>query len=135
MNAPRTSMGSVTLTEGIRIAVAPFYLAEQSEPGRCVFGYRIRITNDSERRVRLLSRHWVIVDADGERHEVRGEGVVGRQPTLAPGESHSYSSFCPLPTPWGTMEGEYTMTTDDGKLFQVAIGRFYLAAPDDSSGD
>lgn len=125
---PRRNPGSVTLTNGIRIAVAPEFAPERSDPsiGRYFFVYRIRITNESERRVKLLTRYWMIVDADGARHEVEGEGVVGQQPEMGPGESFEYSSFCPLPTPWGTMEGRYTMATGDG-TFDAAIGRFYLA--------
>src|ERR1041385_8547500 len=106
MPPPPKNPGSVSLTRGVRIAVAPSYDPEQSEPAlsRFIFAYRIRITNESPLRVKLLSRHWIIVDAHGQRHEVRGEGVVGQQPDLGPGESFTYSSFCPLQTQWGTME-------------------------------
>jgi len=133
MPAPRRNPGSVTMTRGVRVAVAPAYAPDQSDPGlsRYLFTYRIRITNESERRVTLVARHWIIVDADGLRHEVRGEGVVGQQPELAPGESFTYSSFCPLQTPWGTMEGTYRMRSDTGDGFDVQIGRFYLALPAD----
>jgi ApaG protein len=126
------AMGSVTLTRGVRVAVSPAFMPEQSDAdsGRYVFGYRIRISNESDRRVRLLSRRWVIVDAEGERREVEGEGVIGQQPDLAPGESFMYGSYCPLPTAWGTMEGEYRMRAEDGEEFFAAIGRFYLAAPE-----
>lgn len=124
--------GSVTLTRGVRIAVAPSYLPEHSDPGmgRYVFGYRIRITNESGREIKLLSRHWTIVDGEGNRHEVDGEGVVGQQPELSPGEVFTYSSFCPLGTPRGTMEGRYTMQAADGERFEVEIGRFYLVTPE-----
>lgn len=120
----------MTLTEGVRVAVSPSYLPEQSNPeaGQYTFGYRIRITNESPWRMRLVSRRWLIVDADGERREVEGEGVIGQQPDLPPGESFTYSSFCPLSTPWGTMEGSYTMLREDGEPLEVRIGRFYLAA-------
>jgi ApaG protein len=126
------ALGSVTLTRGVRVAVSPSFMPEQSDPdaGRYVYGYRIRISNESDRRVRLLSRRWVIVDAEGERREVEGEGVIGQQPDLGPGESFMYGSYCPLPTPWGTMEGEYRMRAEDGEEFFAAIGRFYLAAPE-----
>jgi ApaG protein len=127
--------GSDTTTRGIRVRVAPKFLPEQSGEGeawqgrRYVFAYHIRIANEGERRAKLLSRHWVIVDADGEQHEVRGEGVVGHQPDLAPGQAFEYTSYCPIATPWGTMEGEYTMENELGERFDVAIGRFYLVSP------
>jgi ApaG protein len=129
MTSGSKSLGSVTLTDGVRVAVAPEYLPEQSSPelGQFVFGYRVRITNESARSVRLISRRWLIVDADGDRKEVEGEGVVGEQPELAPGESYMYSSFCPLETSWGTMEGQYIMRDGEGAEFAVRIGRFYLA--------
>jgi ApaG protein len=122
------TQGSVTITEGIRIAVWPSFLAEQSDPeeSRYVFAYRIRIGNESERRVQLLSRHWIIIDGDGERAEIEGEGVVGEQPLLEPGESYAYSSYCPLATPWGTMEGWYTFRDQAGNELKVEIGRFFL---------
>jgi ApaG protein len=128
--------GSEALTHGFRVTVTPTYMPEESGESpteawrgkRYVFAYRIRITNEGERRAQLLDRHWVIVDADGERHEVHGEGVVGHQPTLAPGQAFEYSSYCPLATPWGTMEGEFIMQGDDGERFEIDIGRFYLVA-------
>ena len=128
-------MGSVTITRGVRVAVAPAFLPEQSDvaAGTYIFGYRIRISNESDRRIRLLSRRWLIVDAGGERKEVEGEGVVGEQPELGPGEAFTYASFCPLPTAWGTMEGSYTMRAEDGEEFEVEIGRFYLAVPADET--
>jgi ApaG protein len=124
---------SVTLTRGFRVAVAPLYLPDHSEPdaGRFVFGYRIRISNESPRRARLISRRWLIVDQGGERQEVQGEGVVGQQPMLESGQSFAYSSFCPLPTPQGTMEGVYVMQSDSGEVFEVEIGRFYLIGPEE----
>jgi ApaG protein len=124
---------SVTLTRGFRVAVAPSYLADHSEPesGRFVFGYRIRITNESGRRARLVSRRWLIMDAEGERQEVQGEGVVGQQPLLEPGQSFAYASFCPLPTTRGTMEGAYIMQGDGGEVFEIEIGRFYLLGPNE----
>ena len=133
MPEPARHPGSVTLTRGIRVAVAPAYAPEQSDPAlsRFLFTYRIRITNESERQVKLLSRRWLIVDGDGRRHEVEGEGVVGQQPQIAPGGSFVYSSFCPLQTSWGTMEGTYRMRADDGEEFDIQIGRFYLALPAD----
>jgi len=116
----------------IEVNAAPFFIAAQSAPdkGRYVFGYRITITNRGERTAKLLSRHWIVVDADANRHVVRGEGVVGRQPELEPGGVFTYSSFCPIPTRWGTMEGFYLMQRDDGELFEVSIPRFFLVGPE-----
>lgn len=143
LNIPRS--GSDAVTSGVRVTVQPSYSSIDSDPVNNYFKfvYRIRITNESETPVQLVSRHWIIVDADGERQEVRGEGVVGQQPVLAPGKSFEYASFCPLPTSWGTMEGTYTMrrirpaTDADGKQpgsaradeFDVRIARFFLICP------
>jgi ApaG protein len=128
--------GSEAVTRGIRVAVHPRFIPEQSGavPGESwrgrhyVFAYTIRISNEGRQTVRLLERRWRIVDADGDEREVRGEGVVGQQPVLEPGRSFEYSSFCPLATPWGTMEGEYLMEDDKGDRFDVRIARFYLVA-------
>jgi ApaG protein len=127
---------SVTLTNGFRVAVAPAYMPDTSDPlaGRFVFGYRICIRNESRRRARLVSRRWLIVDGEGERQEVQGEGVVGQQPLLEPGQSFVYSSFCPIPTARGTMEGAYTMRADGGDEFEIDIGRFYLVGPEEHGG-
>jgi ApaG protein len=115
-------------TNGIRIQAASQFLARESEPdsGRYVFTYEITMTNDGDVPARLLSRHWIIVDGEGRREDVRGRGVVGAYPHLAPGESYTYKSYCPIATPWGTMEGSYTFVRDDGGRFDVAIGRFFL---------
>lgn len=123
-------LGSETTTDGVRIRVAPSYLSAQSDPaqGKYLFAYHITIANEGEQRAKLKSRHWLIVDADGERHEVKGPGVVGQFPELAPGEKFEYSSFCPLETPWGTMEGTYEMERDDGSVFNAIVGRFYLVS-------
>ena len=128
--------GSEALTHGFRVTVVPTCMPEESGESaseawrgrRYVFAYKIRISNEGTRRAKLLDRHWVIVDADGEKHEVRGEGVVGHQPDLAPGQAFEYASYCPLQTSWGTMEGEYTMVGEDGERFEIAIARFYLVA-------
>lgn len=131
--------GSVAVSRGIRVEVQPAFLKEHSRPEgteiarpEFVFAYRIQITNEGETRVKLLSRYWLIVDSDGERHEVAGDGVVGEQPELDPGESHEYASFCPLPTSWGTMEGHYVMRVESGpslgELFEAKVDRFFLVA-------
>jgi len=120
--------GSDRVTRGIRVQVEPTFLADESHPesGRFLFAYRVRITNEGQRPATLLSRHWIIVDSEGERQEVRGDGVVGQRPTLSPGESFEYSSYCPLEREWGTMEGAYRFLTESGEAFDVEIGRFYL---------
>ncbi len=129
--ATKKPLGSVSLDNGVRVGVAPRFIDEHSDPAerRYVFGYRITITNEGDRWAKLLSRRWTIVDATGQREEVVGDGVVGQQPELAPGQSFEYASFCPLPTPWGTMEGVYTMKREDETRFDVQIERFYLVAP------
>ncbi len=126
--------GSDSSAEGISIRVQPTYLPSHSDPsrGRYIFAYHVTITNDGTDRAKLRSRAWTIVDADGTSHDVRGEGVVGRQPDLAAQERFEYSSFCPLPTPWGTMEGAYTFERADGSRFEVPVRRFYLVGPRDS---
>ena len=123
-------IGSDTTTEGVRIQVFPEYIPEQSSPevNRYSFGYRVIITNTAEGKVKLLSRHWLIINADGDQENVDGPGVVGYTPELDAGESFEYSSHCPLNTNWGTMEGSYTMMRSDGTRFEANIERFYLVS-------
>jgi|SRR5688572_22586653 len=118
-------------TQGIRVGAAAFYLPHESDPDedRYAFGYTIVISNEGDRPAKLIDRHWLIIDADGTRNEVRGPGVVGEQPRLEPGQAFKYQSFCPLKTPWGTMEGSYRMQRDDGETFSATIARFYLRLP------
>jgi ApaG protein len=120
---------SDVVTRGIRVHAAAQYLPQESEPDedRFVYGYRVTLTNEGERAGQLLARHWVILDGEGRRREVKGPGVVGQQPRLEPGQSFSYTSFSPLPTTWGTMEGSYTFRFDDESTFEVQVGRFFLA--------
>lgn len=122
---------SDTLTRGVRIIVMPSYLFERSDPsaGRYLFAYQVMIHNAGEVPVQLRSRHWVITDGEGHVEEVRGPGVVGCQPRLAPGESFTYGSGCPLPTPIGTMHGSFQMVTDEGEGFDARIAPFRLAVP------
>ena len=124
---------SDTITEDIRVVAEPFYLSEHSAPlsHRFVFGYRITIRNEGARTVQLLSRYWRIIDGEGVEKVVEGPGVVGEMPVLLPGEEHAYTSFCPLETSWGTMEGWYEFRASTGETFRVTIGRFYLAAEED----
>lgn len=119
------------VTRNIAVTVEPFYLADRSEPddSRYVWAYRVTIDNQSEGRIKLLSRHWQITDAAGRVEEVRGAGVVGEQPELDPGDSYQYTSGCPLSTPSGIMVGTYTMRGDAGELFDVDIPAFPLDVP------
>lgn len=122
---------STAVTQGVKVSVVPRWLEEHSSPAsdRWVFAYTITISNGSDRTVQLVSRHWVITDANGHEEQVRGEGVVGQQPVLPPGASHEYTSFCPLPTPLGSMQGSFRMERDDGTSFDAAIAPFTLAVP------
>ncbi len=107
------------------IAVTTQYVAEQSDPAidRHVFSYTITISNSGTVPAQLISRHWIITDADGQVQEVRGLGVVGHQPLLAPGQSFEYTSGCQLSTPVGTMKGSYQMTAEDGMQFEAPATR------------
>jgi len=113
----------------VRVEAHPVYLNEQTdaEGQSHVFGYRILITNQSDQTIQVLGRHWAIIDADGDRRDVEGEGVVGQQPIIEPGDSFEYASFCPLPTRWGTMEGSYLVQGETSQ-FHATIARFYLIA-------
>ena len=115
----------------ISIEVETDYLEEQSEPRerRYVFSYTITIRNEGEVPAKLLTRHWVITDANGRSQEVRGDGVVGEQPYLKPGQGFRYSSGAVLETPVGAMQGSYQMVADDGATFDAAIPAFRLAIP------
>ena len=122
---------SERVTEGLRVAVRARYSAEHSDPqsGRWFFLYTIRITNEGSQTVQLTDRHWIIVDAAGGTQEVRGEGVVGDQPVLEPGEHFEYTSGCPLSTPFGSMAGSYRMQREDGSVFDAEIALFELVQP------
>lgn len=123
---------SETVTRGVRITVRPRFVPEQSDPsrGQYLFAYHITIRNEGKETVHLLSRHWVITDGEGKVEEVRGPGVVGYQPVLKPGEAFEYTSGCPLPTPVGTMHGEFGMELPDtGEKFEARIAPFRLAMP------
>lgn len=119
------------ITRGIRVTVTSRYLPERSAPARkeYVYAYTIRISNEGDVSAQLRSRHWVITDSEGNVQEVRGDGVVGAQPTLRPGQHFEYTSGCSLPTAHGTMEGTYQMVRDDGERFDAAVGPFTLAMP------
>jgi len=119
-----------SITENIRVTVRPVYLDGRSDVMnlRFVFGYFIRIENAGASDVQLLRRHWYIHDASGRIQEVEGDGVIGAQPVIAPGQVHEYNSYCVLETFTGFMEGFYLMETERGARFHVSIPRFNLAA-------
>lgn len=115
----------------IDVVAEPRFVARESEPreGRFVFAYTITIAHRGGEPARLLNRHWVITNANGERQEVRGAGVVGEQPRLEAGQAFRYTSAAVLETPVGTMEGEYEFETDAGRRFSVPIPVFSLSVP------
>lgn len=123
--------GSSTQQYQIHTRVTTEYVVEQSEPdsGRYVFAYHIILENTGIVAVRLISRHWLITDGNGQVQEVAGKGVVGQQPHLAPGQTYAYSSGCMLETPVGSMRGSYQMQADDGYAFDSSIAVFTLSVP------
>jgi ApaG protein len=127
-------MNSAT-TGGITVSVETAYIEKDSDPDNqyFVWAYRIKIENNSVDTVQLVSRHWMITDAQGRQQEVRGAGVVGEQPVLAPGASFSYSSGTPLQTSSGFMRGIYAMRADDGREFDIEIPAFSLDCPHDQA--
>ena len=122
---------SSALTRGIRVTVESQYLVDRSSPAdsKFAFAYQVRIVNEGFETTQLRSRHWVITDGDGKVQEVRGDGVVGAQPILGPGQEFEYVSWCMLPTPHGSMRGSYQMVTTDGDTFDAEIAPFPLALP------
>ena len=119
------------ITRGVRIRVEPRYMEEQSSPedSHFVWSYTVEISNDGTETVQLKSRIWRITDALGRTEEVRGPGVVGQTPVIAPGKSFHYTSGCPLKTPQGIMVGSYQVSDEAGELFDVAIPAFSLDSP------
>jgi ApaG protein len=122
---------SEALTRGVRVRVQSEYSADQSAPSKnqWFFLYTVTISNEGAETVQLLTRHWIITDGTGHIEEVRGPGVVGKQPTIKPGESFEYTSGCPLSTPFGVMEGTYQMVTQSGERFEAKIAPFTLSEP------
>ncbi|NIJ07018.1 ApaG protein [Sphingomonas vulcanisoli] len=118
------------VTQGIVVRVSVSYLEDQSDPrqGRWFWAYHIRIENQGTAPVQLMTRRWIITDAHGNRQRVEGEGVIGEQPVIAPGEAYDYVSGCPLETPSGTMEGAYQMAGSGGGMLEVAIPHFPLSS-------
>ncbi len=122
---------SEACTRGVRVQVRSRFVPERSSPehGAWFFAYTVLVTNEGPATVQLVSRHWIITNADGDVEEVRGPGVVGAQPVLEPGESFEYTSACPLPTAFGTMHGSYQMVGKDGEKFDAEIAPFSLSMP------
>ena len=122
---------SDTTTRGIRVQVRSEYVPGRSAPAehQYLFTYHIRISNEGPERAQLLSREWIISDADGQVERVQGPGVVGEQPVLDPGDAFEYTSFCPLKTAVGSMHGSYQMVTASGETFDAIIAPFTLAVP------
>jgi ApaG protein len=122
---------SEAITRGVRVRVESEYAPDRSQPGsgQWFFLYTVTIANEGAETVQLLTRHWIITDGTGKVEEVRGPGVVGKQPTLRPGESFEYTSGCPLRTPFGVMEGTYEMVTEGGERFDAKIAPFTLSEP------
>jgi ApaG protein len=118
-------------TRDITVSVQPYFLEDQSVPeaDHFVWAYHVRIQNNGRETVQLLTRHWMITDSQGHVHEVRGEGVVGKQPVLRPGDSFEYASGAPLATPSGMMMGSYQMQSESGESFDIAIPAFSLDSP------
>ncbi len=124
-------MSAVPASRKIRVDVETSYIADQSDPRdkRFVFSYTITIRNEGDVAARLMTRHWIITDANGNVKETRGDGVVGEQPYLKPGQGFRYSSGAVIETPVGSMQGSYQMVADDGQQFDAPIAPFRLAMP------
>ena len=127
----RHTSSSEAVTNNVRVEVESQYAPDHSQPfqNHWFFHYTVKITNEGDDTVQLISRHWIITDATGQTDEVTGPGVVGEQPVLAPGESFSYTSGCPLRTSSGVMRGTYSMVTEGGDHFDVEIAPFALHEP------
>lgn len=129
--------GSDLITNGIRVQVIPDFIPKEQtqdkDKDKYLFSYTVSITNLTDKWVKLISRHWIIINAEGEIDEVIGEGVIGYQPEFKPNQSFTYTSYCPLDTPWGTMEGFFFFVNSDLSEFKAEVGRFYLSAPEITS--
>lgn len=122
---------STAVTQGIRVTVKTQYLQERSSPAskQYAFAYTVNIRNEGTITAQLKTRHWIITDSTGHVQEVKGDGVVGHQPVLRPGEDFEYTSWCMLATPQGTMKGTYQMYREDGQSFDADIAPFSLLVP------
>jgi ApaG protein len=125
----------VAVTNEVVVTVLPAFLEHESEPAKMkfVWGYAIRIRNNSDESIQLTDRHWIVYDAQGRKEEVRGQGVIGEQPVIMPGMHYDYKSGVPLDTPSGIMEGRYRFAKNDGSDFWVTIPTFSLDSPYDTS--
>jgi ApaG protein len=119
---------SICITQGIRISVNTRYLSDESDPdqSKYIFAYEVTIENEGEAPAQLLTRHWIIKDAENNVEEVRGDGVIGQMPYLDPGQAFTYTSFCPLRSKFGVMRGSYGMVRPDGETFEAEIAPFAL---------
>jgi len=131
MNIGISTGSSEAITHDVRVSVAARFLPDRSNPttGNYLFAYRVTIRNEGNEPVRLLTRHWVITDANAKVEEVEGVGVIGETPVIPPNGSHEYQSFCPLTTEFGTMEGSYGMVRPGGETFRAAVAPFTLVLP------
>lgn len=122
---------STATTGGIRVDVESAFLPDRSDPSahRWLYAYTVTLRNEGSAPAKLLSRHWIIADAEGNCEQVVGDGVVGQQPRIAPGEGFRYSSYCVLKTSHGSMRGTYRMVRDDGAAFDAVIAEFPLVVP------
>lgn len=120
------------MTDKINISVKVSLIDKEKSPkdGRYYYSYTITITNNSNQWVKLISRHWIIIDSEGNKEEVIGDGVIGYYPEFEPNQSFTYTSFCPLETEWGTMEGKYQFIDTENRTFDIPIPRFYLCNKD-----
>ena len=127
----RNACRSEAITKDVRVEVESEYAPSRSRPlhNEWFFHYTVRITNEGDDTVQLLSRHWIVTDGNGSTEEVKGLGVIGEQPVLAPGEAFEYTSGCPLKTSSGSMRGTYQMVNEGGKHFDVEIAPFALQEP------
>jgi ApaG protein len=130
-SSTRSRLGSETTTRGIRIHIRSEYVPERSSPrdSSYLFQYHVRISNVGSETAQLIAREWIITTAEGEVERVKGPGVVGEQPVLHPGQSFEYTSYCPLKTAVGAMQGSYQMVTPEGERFDAMISPFTLAVP------
>jgi ApaG protein len=116
------------ITNDIQVEADPFYVEDQSSPSTSYyfFAYNIKISNCGNKKVKILSRHWIINDGTGHQREVQGSGIVGQQPHIRPGDSFEFTSFCPLPTHTGNMRGVFYVINEDGDTFEIRIPLFFL---------
>lgn len=119
-------------TENIQIEVSPSYVKERSNPEQkqYFYAYKIKITNHSDKGIKVIHRHWKIKDGNGKAYDVQGSGVIGEQPMIAPNDSYEYTSFCPLHSPFGNMRGKYQVMDEFGNRFWVSVPLFFFRPPE-----